>query len=242
MVIVASVSCIYGLGSPEVYYGMVLLWRRAARAPRDAMLRKLVEIQYQRNDLDLHRGTFRARGDVVEIFPAYDDFAVRVELFGDEVEAIVQFDPLTGEKRAAVAPGADLPRQPLRHAPGPPGARLRRHRGGAGGAPATNFTPRNKLLEAQRLRQRTLFDLEMMREIGTCKGIENYSRHLSGRGPGEAPPTLMDYLPKDALVIIDESHQTVPADPRHVPWRPLAQERRWSSTASDCPRPWTTAR
>ena len=141
MVIVASVSCIYGLGSPEVYYGMVLLLEEGGASPRDAMLRKLVEIQYQRNDLDLHRGTFRARGDVVEIFPAYDDFAIRVELFGDEVESIVQFDPLTGEKRHAVAPDPDLPRQPLRHTPGPSGARLRRHRGGAGGATGRSFRP-----------------------------------------------------------------------------------------------------
>jgi excinuclease ABC subunit B len=209
VVIVASVSCIYGLGSPEVYYGMVLLLEEGAASPRDAMLRKLVEIQYQRNDLDLHRGTFRARGDVVEIFPAYDDFAIRVELFGDEVETIVQFDPLTGEKRHRLR---RVPIYPANHYVTPQdhlerafaaieaelGVRLEELHGA------------NKLLEEQRLRQRTLFDLEMMREIGTCKGIENYSRHLSNREAGAAPPTLMDYLPKDALVIIDESHQTLP--------------------------------
>ena len=209
VVIVASVSCIYGLGSPEVYYGMVLFLEEGGASPRDAMLRKLVEIQYQRNDLDLHRGTFRARGDVVEIFPAYDDLAIRVELFGDEVESIVQFDPLTGEKRQRLH---RVPIYPANHYVTPQD-RLER----AFAAIEAELEVRlqelhaaNKLLEAQRLRQRTLFDLEMMREIGTCKGIENYSRHLSGREAGEASPTLMDYLPKDALVIIDESHQTLP--------------------------------
>ena len=209
VVIVASVSCIYGLGSPDVYYGMVLLLEEGGASPRDAMLRKLVEIQYQRNDLDLHRGTFRARGDVVEIFPAYDDLAVRVELFGDEVESIVQFDPLTGEKRQRLhrvpiypANHYVTPQDRLERAFAAIQAELEVH--------LQELHAANKLLEAQRLRQRTLFDLEMMREIGTCKGIENYSRHLSGREAGEAPPTLMDYLPKDALVIIDESHQTLP--------------------------------
>ena len=209
VVIVASVSCIYGLGSPDVYYGMVLLLEEGGASPRDAMLRKLVEIQYQRNDLDLHRGTFRARGDVVEIFPAYDDLAVRVELFGDEVESIVQFDPLTGEKRQRLhrvpiypANHYVTPQDRLERAFAAIQAELEVH--------LQELHAANKLVEAQRLRQRTLFDLEMMREIGTCKGIENYSRHLSGREAGEAPPTLMDYLPKDALVIIDESHQTLP--------------------------------
>ena len=209
VVIVASVSCIYGLGSPEVYYGMVLLLEEGSASPRDAMLRKLVEIQYQRNDLDLHRGTFRARGDVVEIFPAYDDFAIRVELFGDEVETIVQFDPLTGEKRHRLR---RIPIYPANHYV-TPRDRLERAFAAIEAELAIRLEElqvANKLLEAQRLRQRTLFDLEMMREIGTCKGIENYSRHLSDREAGEAPPTLMDYLPKDALVIIDESHQTLP--------------------------------
>jgi excinuclease ABC subunit B len=209
VVIVASVSCIYGLGSPEVYYGMVILLEEGGTCVRDAMLRKLVEIQYQRNDLDLHRGAFRVRGDVVEIFPAYEDLAVRAEFFGDTVEALWQVDPLTGKKLAR------LPRVPIYPANHyvTPQDRLER----AFAAIEAELTERcrelegeRKLLEAQRLRQRTSFDLEMMREIGTCKGIENYSRHLSGRGPGEAPPTLMDYLPKDALIIIDESHQTVP--------------------------------
>jgi excinuclease ABC subunit B len=209
VVIVASVSCIYGLGSPEVYYGMVILLEEGGTCPRDAMLRKLVEIQYQRNDLDLHRGAFRVRGDVVEIFPAYEDLAVRAEFFGETVEALWQVDPLTGKKLAR------LPRVPIYPANHyvTPQDRLER----AFAAIEAELAERcrelegeRKLLEAQRLHQRTSFDLEMMREIGTCKGIENYSRHLSGRGPGEPPPTLMDYLPKDALIIIDESHQTVP--------------------------------
>ncbi len=208
-IIIASVSCIYGLGSPEVYYGMVLLLEEGGSSPRDAMLRKLVEIQYQRNDLDLHRGTFRARGDVVEIFPAYEDTAVRVDLFGDEVEALWQIDPLTGEK---LQPLHRIPIYPANHYVTPEDMRERAFAG-----IETELEERcreleseRKLLEAQRLRQRTMFDLEMIHEIGTCKGIENYSRHLSGRAPGEPPPTLMDYLPRDALVIIDESHQTVP--------------------------------
>ena len=209
VVIVASVSCIYGLGSPEVYYGMVLLLEEGTASPRDAMLRKLVEIQYQRNDMDLHRGTFRARGDVVEISLAYEDQVIRVELFGDEVEAIYQVDPLTGEKRQRLH---RVPIYPANHYVTPQDRlarafaaieeELEEH--------CRELTGAGKLLEVQRLRQRTLFDLEMMREIGTCKGIENYSRHLSGRVAGEPPPTLMDYLPRDALVIIDESHQTVP--------------------------------
>jgi len=209
VVIVASVSCIYGLGSPEVYYGMVLLLEEGGAAPRDAMLRKLVEIQYQRNDLDLHRGTFRVRGDVVEIFPAYDDTAVRVELFGDGIEALWQIDPLRGERMQRLP---RVPIYPANHYVTPPDLRERALRGIEEelAERCPEFEAEGKLLESQRLRQRTCFDLEMIREIGTCKGIENYSRHLSGRRAGEPPPTLMDYLPRDALVIIDESHQTVP--------------------------------
>jgi excinuclease ABC subunit B len=209
VIIVASVSCIYGLGSPEIYSGMVLLLEEGTACPRDSMLRKLVEIQYQRNDMDLHRGTFRARGDVVEIAPASADEVVRVELFGDELEALYRVDPLTGEKRQRLQRVAIYPANHYVT----PEDRLSR----AFAAIEEELVERcreltgaGKLLEAQRLQQRTRFDLEMMREIGTCKGIENYSRHLSGRGPGEPPPTLMDYLPRDALVIIDESHQTIP--------------------------------
>jgi excinuclease ABC subunit B len=173
------------------------------------MLRKLVEIQYQRNDYDFHRGTFRVRGDVVEVFPAYADTAVRVELWGDEVAGLWEIDPLTGAKLQKLH---RAPIYPANHYVTPEERRQR-----ALEAIEEELEERapwlekaGKLLEAQRLRQRTLFDLEMMREIGTCKGIENYSRHLTGRTAGEPPPTLMDYLPKDALVIIDESHQTIP--------------------------------
>jgi excinuclease ABC subunit B len=209
VVIVASVSCIYGLGSPEVYYGMVLLLEEGGTLSRDAILRKLVEIQYQRNDLDLHRGTFRARGDVIEVFPAYEDLSVRVELFGDRVESILRVDPLTGRRLQRLS---RCPIYPANHYV-TPADRLERAFAGIEAELEEHLAKlgaERKLLEAQRLRQRTRFDLEMMREIGTCKGIENYSRHLSGRAPGEPPPTLMDYLPRDALVIIDESHQTVP--------------------------------
>src|SRR5574341_849511 len=209
VVIVASVSCIYGLGSPEVYYGMVLLLEDGGYCHREQMLRKLVEIQYQRNDMDFRRGTFRVRGDVVEIFPAYDDLGVRVELFGDEVEALWQIDPLKGERlqrlhRVPIYPANHYvtPQDRLERAFAAIEVELEER--------CREFQAAAKLLEAQRLRQRTQFDLEMLREIGTCKGIENYSRHLSGRAAGEPPPTLMDYLPRDALVIIDESHQTIP--------------------------------
>jgi len=209
VVIVASVSCIYGLGSPEAYHGMMVFLERGGVCDREEMLRKLVEIQYQRNDYDLHRGSFRVRGDVVEIFPAYADTAVRVELFGDEVEGLWEIDPLKGERMQGLY---RVPIYPANHYV-TPHERLEL----AYGAIVQELDERvavfereRKLVEAQRLKQRTLFDLEMMREIGTCKGIENYSRHLSGRAAGEPPPTLMDYLPRDALVIIDESHQTIP--------------------------------
>jgi excinuclease ABC subunit B len=209
VVIVASVSCIYGLGSPEAYYGMMVFLERGGRCDREQMLRKLVEIQYQRNEYDLHRGTFRVRGDVVEIFPAYADTVVRVELFGDEVEGLWEIDPVTGERIQTLY---RIPIYPATHYVTP---RDRREAAFAAileelNGQVASFEKTGKLLEAQRLKQRTGFDLEMMREIGTCKGIENYSRHLSGRATGEAPPTLMDYLPRDALVIIDESHQTIP--------------------------------
>ncbi|MGH7371203.1 MAG: excinuclease ABC subunit UvrB [Candidatus Methylomirabilales bacterium] len=209
VVIVASVSCIYGLGSPEAYHGMMVFLEQGGWCHREEMLRKLVEIQYQRNDYDFHRGTFRVRGDVVEIFPAYADTAVRVDLWGDEVAGLWEIDPLTGAKLQKLH---RAPIYPANHYVTPEERRQRaleaieeelEER-------AAGLEKAGKLLEAQRLRQRTLFDLEMMREIGTCKGIENYSRHLTGRVAGEPPPTLMDYLPKDALVIIDESHQTIP--------------------------------
>ena len=209
VLIVASVSCIYGLGSPEAYYGMLLALERGQRIDRDAILRKLVEIQYERNDHDFSRGVFRVRGDIIEVYPSYDEQAVRIELFGDEVDELSSFDPLTGRAhqrhdRIAVYPKSHfvMPREHTVQAIDSIKAELVERR--------TALEQLGKLLEAQRLHQRTMFDLEMMKEIGYCHGIENYSRHLSGRAPGEPPPTLLDYLPDDALTIIDESHQTVP--------------------------------
>ena len=209
VIIIASVSCIYGLGSPEAYSGMTVFLEEGGFCQRDEMLRKLVEIQYTRNDLDFKRGTFRVRGDTVEVFPAYADTAVRAELWGDAVEALWEIDPLKGDRLQRLQ---RMPIYPANHYVTPEEQRQR-----ATQAILEELTERTawferqgKLLEAQRLAQRTHFDLEMMQELGSCKGIENYSRHLTGRQAGEPPPTLMDYLPRDALVIIDESHQTVP--------------------------------
>ena len=209
VIIVASVSCIYGLGSPDAYYGMMVLLEEGEALDRDRMLKRLVEIQYQRNDYDFHRGTFRVRGDVVEIFPAYADSAVRVEFWGSEIEALWEVDPLTGDRLQHLQ---RVPIYPANHYVTPPDWRERAFKTILEELEerCEGFERQGKLLEAQRLRQRTLFDLEMMREIGTCKGIENYSRHLTGRAPGEPPPTFIDYLPEDALIIIDESHQTIP--------------------------------
>ncbi len=209
VVIVASVSCIYGLGSPEAYYGMLLPLERGQRMDRDQILRRLVEIQYERNDLDFGRGTFRVRGDIVEVYPSYEEHALRIELFGDEVDELISFDPLTGKTirqhdKIAVFPKSHYvtPRERTRQAVESIKAELGWYR--------SKLESEGKVLEAQRLHQRTMFDLEMIREIGYCHGIENYARHLSGRAPGEPPPTLLDYLPDDALIIVDESHQTVP--------------------------------
>jgi excinuclease ABC subunit B len=209
VIIVASVSCIYGLGSPEAYYGMMLPLERGQRIRREEILRKLVEIQYERNDHEFTRGTFRVRGDIVEVYPSYEEHAVRIELFGDEVDELVSIDALTGRTLAhhdkvALYPKSHFvtPRDRLRRTVDTIKAELEIRRGELEGE--------GRLLEAQRLAQRTLFDLEMIQEIGYCHGIENYARHLSGRRPGEPPPTLLDYLPGDALVIVDESHQTVP--------------------------------
>ena len=207
--IVASVSCIYGLGSPEAYYGMLLLLEKGQRVSRQDILRRLVDIQYERNDVDFRRGAFRVRGDVIEVYPTYQDLAFRIELWGDEVEALSEIDPLLGEVRRTLP---RLPIYPRTHYVMPPERRdlaiekileeLEWWRG--------ELEKQGKLVEAQRLDQRTRFDVEMMKEMGYCHGIENYSRHLSGRLPGEPPPTLLDYLPQDALLFIDESHQTVP--------------------------------
>jgi len=209
VVIVASVSCIYGLGSPEAYYGLMVGLERGSRMDRDQLLRSLVEIQYERNDHDFRRGAFRVRGDIVEVFPSYDDVGLRVGFFGDEIDELASFDPLTGDvvrrhDRITVYPKSHFvtPRARTKQALDAIKAELTERVAQLEGA--------GRLPEAQRLHQRTMFDLAMIKEIGYCHGIENYSRHFSGRSPGEPPPTLLDYLPADALVIVDESHQTVP--------------------------------
>ena len=210
IVIVASVSCIYGLGSPEVYHGMLLYLEEGMEIRREQILSKLVEIQYARNDTDFHRGTFRARGDVIEIFPASSDaVSVRIELFGDTVDAIHEIDPLTGKSLARLPKAPIYPNTHYLIAPD----RYERALSGIEtelGERLAFFKQHNQLLEAQRLEQRTRFDLEMIRAMGYCHGIENYSRHLSGRAQGEPPPTLLDYFPKDYLLIVDESHATIP--------------------------------
>ena len=209
VIIVASVSCIYGLGSPEAYYGMLLPLEVGQRIDRDQILRKLVEIQYERNDTEFGRGTFRVRGDIVEVVPSYEEHALRIGMFGDEIDELAWFDPLTGKvlkrlDKIAVYPKSHFvaSRERTKQAAETIKQELERYRG--------QLESEGKLLEAQRLHQRTMFDLEMIREIGYCHGIENYARHLTGRPPGAPPPTLLDYLPEDALVIVDESHQTVP--------------------------------
>ena len=208
-VIIASVSCIYGIGSPEAYYGMLLMLEKGMRVSRKELLGRLVELLYERNDHDFKRGTFRVRGDVVEVFPSYDEYALRIELWGDEVESLHHIDPLTGAIRQS---HNRLPLYPKTHyvlsedmkekAMGTIKEELEWWR--------TELEKNGKLIEAQRIHQRTMFDLEMIKTIGYCHGIENYSRHFSGRLPGEAPPTLLDYLPADHLIFIDESHQTMP--------------------------------
>ncbi|KFA90182.1 excinuclease ABC subunit UvrB [Archangium violaceum] len=210
VLIVASVSCIYGLGTARSYVDMAVTVNVGAELGRDSFIRKLVESQYERNDLDFHRGTFRARGDTVEVFPAYEEErAVRVSFFGDEVEKITEFDPLRGEtlgalEKVVIFPAShyvtevDTRRNALQTIRDELSERLQ------------EFKREGKLLEAQRLEQRTMYDLEMIEQVGYCNGIENYSRHFSGRSPGEAPPCLLDYFPRNMLVLIDESHQTVP--------------------------------
>ena len=208
-VIIASVSCIYGIGSPDAYYGMLLFVRQGDTLDRHELLSKLVEARYDRNDYELKRGTFRVRGDVIELVPAYEESGIRIELFGDQVEQITAFDPLTGKSGARLAQVAIYPsshyvtpKPRLQDAIETIEAELIDWKGTLEG--------QGKLLEAQRLYQRTMFDLEMLREVGHCHGIENYSRHLSGRKAGEPPPTLLDYLPKDVLIVVDESHQSIP--------------------------------
>jgi excinuclease ABC subunit B len=214
-VIVASVSCIYGLGSPEAYYGMLLFLEKGQKIPRRDIISKLVEILYERNDVDFKRGTFRVRGDIIEVFPTYDDNAYRIELFGDEVDSLSQIDPLFGTVKQKYT---RLPIYPKSHYV--MSQTTKNH------AIETileelawwekELEKEGRLVESQRIHQRTRFDLEMMKSVGYCHGIENYSRHFSGRKPGEPPPTLLDYVPRDFIMFIDESHQTVPQ--LHAMW------------------------
>jgi excinuclease ABC subunit B len=210
VVIVASVSCIYGLGSPEAYYGMLVMLEKGQKTSREALLHRFVDVQYERSE-DLRRGTFRVRGDMIEIYPTYEDQGYRIEMWGDQVDALRQIDPVTGEVRAGQENLSRVPIYPKTHYVMPQEQRDR--------AIVSiqeelwwwkkEMEKQGKFVEAQRVVQRTMFDIEMMRTIGYCHGIENYSRHLSGRLPGEAPPTLLDYVPQDYLLFIDESHQTV---------------------------------
>lgn len=210
VIIVASVSCIYGLGSPEAYHGMLILLEEGMELEREKLLRKLVEIQYQRNDYDFHRGTFRVRGDTVEVFPAYEDKqALRIEFFGDIIDGIYEIDPLRGKilrriEKSPIYPGSHYvtPEERLRIAISNIREELTLR--------LQELKNQGKLLEAQRLEQRTNYDLELLEEMGYCPGIENYSRHLTGRSPGEPPPTLLDYFPDNFLLFIDESHMTIP--------------------------------
>ena len=208
-IIVSSVSCIYGLGSPEAYYGMLLLLEKGQKIKREDITRRLVEILYERNDIDFRRGTFRVRGDVIEVYPTYDENAFRIELFGDEIDSLSQIDPLFGTVKQKYS---RLPIYPKSHY-----VVLPERKSSAINGILTELTEweaqlekEGRLVESQRIHQRTRFDLEMIKSVGFCHGIENYSRHFSGRLPGEPPPTLLDYFPRDFLVFIDESHVTVP--------------------------------
>lgn len=210
VIIVSSVSCIYGLGSAEAYQNMLVFLQVGDRIERDVVIRKLTEIQYSRNELDFHRGTFRVRGDVLEVFPAHEaERAVRLEWFGDTLESIASIDPLRGKKIADLDKIAIYPSTHYVVTPQSRNAALESIRAELRER-LIELREQNKLVEAQRLEQRTMFDLEMLEQMGRCNGIENYSRHLTGRAPGQPPPTLVDYFPRDFLLILDESHQTVP--------------------------------
>jgi excinuclease ABC subunit B len=210
VIVVASVSCIYGLGDPDAYYGMLLFLEPGARMTRDALLQRLVELQYERSDIEFARGSFRVRGDVVEIFPSYQDQAYRIELWGDEIDSISTIDPLLGEiihkhtSRIPIYPKTHyvMSKSTVKRALKSIREELQWWE--------PKLISEGKLVEAQRLHQRTMFDLEMIKEMGFCRGIENYSRHLTGKQPGEPPPTLLDYLPRDTIMVIDESHQSIP--------------------------------
>jgi excinuclease ABC subunit B len=210
VIVVASVSCIYGLGDPDAYYGLLFFVEPGGRMSRDLLLQRLVELQYERSDINFQRGTFRVRGDVVEIYPSYQDQAYRIELWGDEIDSISTIDPLLGEviekhtSRVPIYPKTHyvMSRPTIKRAIKTVREELEWWE--------PKLISEGKLVEAQRLHQRTMFDLEMIKEMGFCRGIENYSRHLTGKKPGEPPPTLLDYLPRDTLIVIDESHQSVP--------------------------------
>jgi excinuclease ABC subunit B len=209
IVIIASVSCIYGLGSPEAYYSMLVALERGQTISRRDLLTKLVEVLYERNDLDFKRGTFRVRGDTIEVHPTYENIGYRIEMWGDEIEKLSAFDPLTGDtlqlfEKLTIYPKSHfvMPRPRIEQAVVTVKEELKEWE--------TSLEQQGRLLEAQRIHQRTLFDMEMIKEVGYCHGIENYSRHLTGRKSGEPPPTLLDYLPQDSLMFIDESHQTIP--------------------------------
>ncbi|HET6851510.1 MAG TPA: excinuclease ABC subunit UvrB [Pyrinomonadaceae bacterium] len=210
VIVVASVSCIYGLGDPDAYYGLLFFVEPGGRMSRDVLLQRLVELQYERSDINFQRGTFRVRGDVVEIYPSYQDQAYRIELWGDEIDSISTIDPLLGEviekhtSRVPIYPKTHyvMSRPTIKRAIKTIREELEWWE--------PKLIAEGKLVEAQRLHQRTMFDLEMIKEMGFCRGIENYSRHLTGKKPGEPPPTLLDYLPRDTLIIIDESHQSIP--------------------------------
>ena len=210
VIVVASVSCIYGLGDPDAYYGLLFFVEPGARMSREVLLQRLVELQYERSDINFQRGTFRVRGDVVEIYPSYQDLAYRIELWGDEIDSISTIDPLLGEviekhtSRVPIYPKTHyvMSRPTIKRAIKTIREELEWWE--------PKLIAEGKLVEAQRLHQRTMFDLEMIKEMGFCRGIENYSRHLTGKKPGEPPPTLIDYLPRDTLIIIDESHQSIP--------------------------------
>ncbi|MGA2216657.1 MAG: excinuclease ABC subunit UvrB [Terracidiphilus sp.] len=208
-IIVSSVSCIYGLGSPEAYYGMLLLLEKGQRISRKDILRRLVEILYERNDTDFRRGTFRVRGDIIEVFPTYDETAYRIEMFGDEIESLAQIDPLFGTvkqkySRLPIYPKSHYVVQPERKAEAVDSIIRELNEW------VPQLESEGRMVEAQRVNQRTRFDLEMIKSMGYCHGIENYSRHFSGRLPGEPPPTLLDYFPRDFLLFVDESHATIP--------------------------------
>ncbi|MCA1579584.1 MAG: excinuclease ABC subunit UvrB [Acidobacteria bacterium] len=210
VIVVASVSCIYGLGDPDAYYGLLFFVEPGGRMSRDALLQRLVELQYERSDINFQRGTFRVRGDVVEIYPSYQDLAYRIELWGDEIDSVSTIDPLLGEvvekhvSRVPIYPKTHyvMSRPTIKRAIKTIKEELEWWE--------PKLINEGKLVEAQRLHQRTMFDLEMIKEMGFCRGVENYSRHLTGKKPGEPPPTLLDYLPRDTLIVIDESHQSIP--------------------------------